>query len=70
MWIASTSFEVGRAMALRPSDNEELKTLGAQVTEHKKRQFKLPVIIKCAQRGLVGIFDGKKWEKKQMVDCK
>lgn len=35
-----------RGMALRPSDNEELKTLGAQVTEHKKRQFKLPIIIK------------------------
>lgn len=35
-----------RAMALRPSDNEELKMLGTQVTEHKKRQFKLPIIIK------------------------
>eukprot|EP00913_Durusdinium_trenchii_P016211 g15235.t1 len=33
-------------MALRPSDNEELKMLGTQVTEHKKRQFKLPIIIK------------------------
>ncbi|CAJ1330693.1 unnamed protein product [Effrenium voratum] len=35
-----------RTMALRPSDNQELKTLGSQVTEHKKRQFKLPIIIK------------------------
>lgn len=35
-----------RAMALRPSDNDELKQLGAQVTEHKKRQFKLPIVIK------------------------
>lgn len=30
--------------------------LGAQVTEHKKRQFKLPIIIKCADsKGFPGI---------------
>ncbi|CAE7715022.1 ERDJ2 [Symbiodinium sp. CCMP2456] len=35
-----------RGMSLRPSDNAEMKTLSAQVVEHKKRQFTAPIIIK------------------------
>ncbi|OLQ06990.1 Translocation protein SEC63-like [Symbiodinium microadriaticum] len=35
-----------RGMSLRPSDNSEMKTLSAQVVEHKKRQFTAPIIIK------------------------
>lgn len=35
-----------RAMTTRLTDNEQMKKLAAQVVEHKKRQFTMPLIIK------------------------
>merc|ERR1719159_828184 len=35
-----------RGMAQRPSDNAQMKPLVVHVTEHKKRQFSLPIIMK------------------------
>merc|ERR1719159_504880 len=35
-----------RAMKLRPSDNSDMTTLMNSVTEHKKRQFSLPIVMR------------------------
>mmetsp|Transcript_55882 Transcript_55882/g.126069 ORF Transcript_55882/g.126069 Transcript_55882/m.126069 type:complete len:661 (-) Transcript_55882:238-2220(-) len=35
-----------RGMDTRPTDNTQMKPIGQAVTEHKKRQFQLPIIVK------------------------
>lgn len=35
-----------RSMPTRPTDNVQMKPFATQVTEHKKRQFQLPIIVK------------------------
>jgi len=35
-----------RGMETRPTDNTNMKPLGQAVTEHKKRQFQVPIIVK------------------------
>jgi len=35
-----------RQMSIRPTDNSQMKILMQQVTEHKKRQFQLPIIVR------------------------
>lgn len=35
-----------RGMETRPTDNQQMKPIGAAVVEHKKRQFQVPIIMK------------------------